>query len=212
MPKKGQENRSAKFIIHDINCKKNIYQIFSKINEMSIKNIEDSLNTVNNISGKIDENEDNIASNLEKINNVKKTYLKNVYNILLYNQKTQIGFREDIFYEKIFDIDNKKDDFIELDYKMVLEYSIFKYRIFVKITIELLDENNNSLYIKSNLSNKYSFYENNVFIIGNIFYNFENNVKKLKLIIKFNKIENYIIKLWYVPTNNYRLVIKNYST
>ena len=81
----------------------------------------------------------------------------------------------------------------------------------MKITIELLDENNNS-YIKSNLSNKYSFYENNVFIIGNIFYNFEDNVKKLKLIMKFNKIENYITKLWYVPTNNHRLVIKNYST
>ena len=84
--KKGQENRSAKFIIHDINSNKIYIKYLQKINEMSIENIEDSLNTVNNISGKIDENKENTASNLEKINNIKRTYLKNVYNVLLYNQ------------------------------------------------------------------------------------------------------------------------------
>ena len=81
----------------------------------------------------------------------------------------------------------------------------------MKIIIELLDENNYSLYIKSNLNNEYTFYENKVFIIENIFYNFVNNIKKLKFIIKFNKIENYVIKLWYILMDNYRLVIKNYG-
>ena len=81
----------------------------------------------------------------------------------------------------------------------------------MRIIIELLDENNNSLHVKSNLNNEYSFYENKVFIIENIFYNFVNNIKKLKFIIKFNKIENYVIKLWYIPMSNYRLVIKNYG-
>ena len=215
MPKSGQENRSAKFNIHDINNYKIYVKYYQKTDEMSIKNIQDSLNTVNNFSSdleRIDENKDNIASNLEKINNIKKTYLKNVYNILLYNQKTQIDFREDIFYEKIFDIDSKKDDFIEIDFKILLEYSIFKYRNFVRIIIELSDENNNSSYLKSSLSNEYSFYENKVFIIGNISYNSVNNIKKLKFIIKFNKIENYVIELWYIHMDNYRLILKHYST
>ena len=81
----------------------------------------------------------------------------------------------------------------------------------MKTIIELLDENNNSLYLKSNLNNEYSFYESKVFINENIFYNFVNDIKKLKFIIKFNKIENYVIKLWYIPMSNYRLVIKNYG-
>ena len=37
---------------------------------MSIKNIEDTLNTVNNISANLEENKENIASTLEKINNI----------------------------------------------------------------------------------------------------------------------------------------------
>ena len=37
---------------------------------MSIKNIKDSLNTVNDISGKIGENKENMASNLEKLSNI----------------------------------------------------------------------------------------------------------------------------------------------
>ena len=56
MPKIGQENRSAKFIIQDINSNKIYIKYYQKTDEMNIKNIEDSLNTVNNFSEKIDEN------------------------------------------------------------------------------------------------------------------------------------------------------------
>ena len=81
MPKIGQENRSAKFDIHNINSNKIYVKYYQKTDEMSIKNIQDSLNTVNNISSdleKIDENKDNIASNLEKINNIKKISQKRI--------------------------------------------------------------------------------------------------------------------------------------
>ena len=73
MPKLTQQYRSAKFIIHDINSNKIYIEYYQKTDEMSIKNIQDSLNTVNNISAdlkKIDENKDNIASNLEKIDDL----------------------------------------------------------------------------------------------------------------------------------------------
>ena len=70
MPK-NQQNRSAKFIIYDINSNKIYLKYYQKTDEMSIKNIEDSLNTVNNISAdleKIDEKKNNISTNLININ------------------------------------------------------------------------------------------------------------------------------------------------
>ena len=73
MPKTGQENRSAKFIIQDVNSNKIYVKYYQKTDEMSIKNIQDSLDTVNNISSnleQIDENKDNIASNVEKIDDI----------------------------------------------------------------------------------------------------------------------------------------------
>ena len=53
-PKESQQNRSAKFIIQDINSNKIYIKYFQKTDEMSIKNIQDSLNTVNSITSKID--------------------------------------------------------------------------------------------------------------------------------------------------------------
>ena len=64
---------------------------------MSIKNIKDSLNTVNNTSAnleKIDENKENIASNLEKIddlsskldNSIKLKNIKICYFIMKKNR------------------------------------------------------------------------------------------------------------------------------
>ena len=78
---------------------------------MSIKNIQDSLNTVNNISSnleQIDENKDNIASNVEKIDDLSSKLddsikLKNIKNILFYDEKEQIAFRK-LFFNKIFEL------------------------------------------------------------------------------------------------------------
>ena len=101
---------------------------YKKINLISINNnLGDLENTIltnkNNISTNlinIRGNEDNIAYNLSEINNIKnnisKSYLKNIYNILFYDDKTQINFKG-IFYEKIFNIDAKQNDFIEINLK-----------------------------------------------------------------------------------------------
>ena len=73
MPKKGKEDKSANFIIQDINSYNIYIKYYQKADEMSIKNIKDSLNTLNNISAnleKIEENKENIASNLEKIDDL----------------------------------------------------------------------------------------------------------------------------------------------
>ena len=98
---------------------------YKKINLISVNNnLGDLENTILSNSSKIDinkndistnlininANEDNIAYNLEEINYIKnnksKSYLKDNYNILFYDSKTQVDFRN-LFYEKVFAIDFK---------------------------------------------------------------------------------------------------------
>ena len=112
MPKKGKEDKSAKFIIQDVNSNKIYIKYCQKIDEMSIKNIKDSLNTVNNISAnleKIDENKENIASNLEKIDDLSSELDNTIKlkNTLLYNEKEQVDFKN-IFFDKTYELNIKK--------------------------------------------------------------------------------------------------------
>ena len=101
---------------------------YKKINLISVNNnLGDLENTILSNSSKIDENENNISTNLINIrgnesnmaynlseinyikNNILKFYLRNIYNILFHDKKTQIDFRN-LFYEKVFDVNaNKKD-------------------------------------------------------------------------------------------------------
>ena len=95
MPKSDQENRSARFIIQDINSNKIYVKYYQKTDEMSVKNIQDSLNSVNSITSRVD--------NLEK-----SLYLKNLLNILYHENDIQIGH---MFFEKTYTINAKKSDF-----------------------------------------------------------------------------------------------------
>ena len=163
---------------------------------------------------KINSNKDNISYNLSEINNIKnnssKSYLKNIYNILFYDKKTQVSFR-DYFFEKVFDVNADINNFIEMSFKISLQYENISERAYVKTLYELFDENDNSLYIKSVNNNDYSYYSNKIFIDENIFYNFTKNVKKIKFAIKFQMILSRVIKIWYIKNDNYRLTIKNYG-
>ena len=116
----------------------------------------------------INSNKDNIAYNLNEINYLKnnnsKSYLKNVYNILFYNNNEQISFKDEIFYEKIFDINGNIDDFIEIKFKIELEYRNINDKNYVKNIYDILDENNNRLYIKTISNDEYSYFSNKVII------------------------------------------------
>ena len=122
-------------------------------------NIPDLENSIlwnkNNISTNlinIRDNEDNIAYNLSEIdyikNNICKSYLKNIYNIFFYDKKTQIDFRN-LFYEKVFDVNANENDFIEIIFKIDLEYEDISERSYAKTIYEIFDKNDNSLHIKS---------------------------------------------------------------
>ena len=170
------------------------------------KNNEDIEKNKNNISSnllEISTNKGNISSNLNEINNIKKNkstqYLKNVYNILFYDSKKQISFKDEIFYEKVFDVDANINDFVEIKFKIDLEYRLINDRNYVKNIYEILDENDNSLYIKSASNSEYSYFSNRVIIDEEIFYTFTKNIKKIKFVIKFQKISSSsIIYLYYI--------------
>ena len=117
-------------------------------------------------------NEDNIAYNLNQINyienNISKPYLKNIHNISFYESKTQIDFRG-IFFEKVFDVNANKNDFIEMSFKIDLEYESISERNYVKTICELFDEDNNSLYVKSVSNNEYLYFSNRVIVDESFF-------------------------------------------
>ena len=93
-----------------------------------------------------------------------------------------------------------------------MEYRDISERNYVKNIYEILDENNNSLYIKSVTNDDYTYFSNRVIIDENICYNFISNVKKIKFIIKFKKLlSSRVIYLYYIKNDNYRLTIKNYG-
>ena len=148
-----------------------------RINTESISTNLGKINTnKNDISTnliKINSNEDDMLYNLNEINYIKnnnsKSYLKNVYNILFYNNNEQINFKDEIFYEKIFDTNASINDFIEMKFKIALEYRNINDRNYVKNIYEILDENDNSLYIKSASNSEYSYFSNRVVIDEEIF-------------------------------------------
>ena len=155
--------------------------------DISLKIDKNENDISTNLMG-INTNEDNIAYNLEEINSIKnnisKSYLKNIYNILFYDKKTQIDFRN-LFYEKVFDVNSKQNDFIEMDFKISLEYENISQRVYVKTIYENLDENDNSLYIKFASNNKYAYFSNRLFIYENIFIILLRMLKKYNLLLNF---------------------------
>ena len=196
---------------------------YKKINLISVNNnLGDLESTIltnkNNISTNlinIRGNKNNISNNSSEIdyikNNISNPHLKNIYNISFYDEKTQVNFRN-LFYEKIFNIDAKQNDFIEINLKILLEYENINEKIDVNTVYEIFDENNNSLYISTINNNDYQYFSNKVSIKENIFYNFTKNVKNIKFRIKFVMTTARVIKIWYINNNNYRFILKHYST
>ena len=194
-PKPTQENRSAIFTIKDINSNKIYVKYFQKTNEMSIKNIEDSLNTVNSITSKID----NLGKNI---------YLKNLYNILYHDSDKRISH---FFYDKTFLLNAKRNDFIEVYFKLQLEYDDISNAKNVTTNLIFFNiSNGQTLYSKSYSNNKYLTNTNNIILINDsINYNFDIDINKVKIAITFSTTTN--LNITYKSINNHRLIVKHYT-
>ena len=149
--------------------------------------------------------------NLISVNNNLTQYLKNIYNIKYYDYKKEINFNES-FFNKTFNSNFKKNDFVEIDLKMKLEYENIDDSKIIKTEIKLYNDINEEIFI-SNYINKDSIsYSNFVFLNKNILYNFIEDTKFLKIIIKFEFLQiKSIKKIHYIPTNNDRLYLKHYG-
>ena len=196
-PKETQQNRSANFTIQDINSNKIYVKYFQKTDEMSIKDIQDSLDTVNNIS-----------NDLEKINDSIK--LKNIKNILFYDERDQINFKG-IFFNKTFELNIKKNDFIEIDLRMLLDYENINEAHIVITEFKLYNDNDERIYTATYNNGDSISYKNFVFINEHIFYNFDKDTKNLKIVIEFRMTRVEVIKIWYEPKNLDRFIIKHYG-
>ena len=201
--------RGLKNFLNDTKYKLQLTSMTLKIdeNKNNITRIKNDISRINNISS-------DISNNSNEINHIKsnitKSYLKNIYNILLYNEEKQINSRE-IFYEKIFVIDSKQDDFIEINVKMLLEYEDISQKKFVRTIYEILDENNNSLYFSQINNNDYQYFSNKLSINENIFYNFNNDIEKIEFRISFVKTAIQNITISYINDNNHRFILKHYG-
>ena len=148
-PKETQQNRSAKFFIRDINSNKIYVKYFQKTEEMSIKDIKDALDNTKNINSEqvntntsdIASNTSDISNNLSEIKSLKNfIYLKNIYftdfdstdelirkELLRFDNDTTTILRPlySIIYYKEFEYNLLKDDFIEVECKLIINHSIY---------------------------------------------------------------------------------------
>ena len=196
-PKETQQNRSAKFVIQDINSNKIYIKYFQKTEEMSIKDIQDSLDTVNSITTRVD--------NLEK-----SLYLKNLYNILYHDNDIKVSH---IFYDKTFLLNARQNDFIEVYFKIQLEYDDISNAKDVATNLIFFNmENGQELYSKSYSNNKYLTNTNNIILINDsINYNFDIDIDKFKIAITFSFATSNL-NIIYKSINNHRLIVKHYSS
>ena len=125
--------------LFDYNTIRFVYndEINSFLMNINEDNITANENAISSNSDKIGANESAISSNLEKINNISKNYFKNIYNILIHDEKTQVDFRE-ISFEKIFEVNAKQNDFIEIDLNMLLEYENITEKIMLILFMKFL--------------------------------------------------------------------------
>ena len=195
MPKPTHQNRSAKFIIKDINSIEIYVKYFQKTDEMSKEDIQDSLNNVNNITSRIDKIEKNL-------------YLKNLLNILYHENDLKIS---DIFFEKTYTINAKKNDFLEIYFKMLLKYDNISNAKYVDTNFIFYDDNNKELHSVSYDNNDYIGITNiDVLLNNTIYYDFDSDTNNLKIVISFSMTRSNL-NIIYKSINTNRLMIKHYG-
>ena len=163
---------------------------------MSIKDIRDSLNNGNNITSRIDKIEKNI-------------YLKNLYNILYHDNDIKVSH---IFFDKTFLLNAKRNDFIEVYFKLLLKYDDISNAKYVSTNFILYDmSNGQELYSISYRNSDYIGIININILLNNSFYfNFDNDVNKLKIAITLSWTRTGL-NITYSSINSNRLIIKHYG-
>ena len=95
---------------------------------------------------------------------------------------------------------------------MLLEYENNNKSHIVIAAFKLINDNNKEIYVNTYHNRDDILYKNFVFLNKSIFYNFEKDRKKIRILIYFRVTEfNAVVKAWYIPVNSNRLIIKHYG-
>ena len=117
---------------------------------------------------------------------------------------------EHIFFDKIYTIDAKRNDFIEVYFKLLIKYEDASNSKHITTNFILYD-GDVELNSYSYDNNDYIGNSNTDILLNNAFYyNFNKDVNKLKIAITFTKRRSYV-KMTYSSINNNRLIIKHYG-
>ena len=109
-------------------------------------------------------------------------------------------------------MDIKKNDFIEVNLKILLEYENIDDSHIIKAEIRFYNDNNEQIFIKEYNNGNYISYLNFVFLNEKILYNFEKDTKILNIIIEFQIFElKEIKKIYYISKNSDRIFIRHYG-
>ena len=182
-PKVTQQNRSARFTIQDINSNKIYIKYFQKTEEMSIKDIQDSLD------------------------NASKLFLKNLYNDIYHDNDVSIT---NIFFEKLYTINAKRNDFIEIYFKLLIKYDDVSDARHITTNFILYDGDVELISYSYDNSDYISNSNTDILLNNAFYYNFDKDVNRLKIIISFTKRRSYV-KISYSSINNNRLIVKHYG-
>ena len=195
-PKESQQNRSAKFSIQDINSNKIYIKYFQKTEELSIKDIKNSLDNVNDITDRVDK----IAKNL---------YLKNLFNDIYHDNDVIIT---NIFFDKKYKLHAKRNNFIEVHFKMLIEYDDTENAKHITTNFILYNMDNGQELISYSYDNSDYIGNSNINILLNnaFYYNFDENINDIKIAITFTKRQSYV-DIKYKSINNNRLILKHYG-
>ena len=176
---------------------------------------------------KINSNEDDILTNLNEINylkkNISKSYLKNLYTFIPFYdhddydpdaEKNRIPVNR-LFFTKTFKMNIKKNDFIELNLRMFLEYEKLDDAHIVDTLIKFFDDDERIYFIKYRNGN-FLAYGKYVFLNNNIIYHFEKDTENLKKEIRFeynSKVFSLgVKKIWHVSRNTTdQWILKHYG-
>ena len=85
-----------------------------------------------------------------------------------------------MFYEKVFDVNANKNDFIGTNLRMLLDYENINESHLVFTAFKLINDDDDDLYIATYHNKDKISYKNFVFISETIFYNFIKDTKKIK--------------------------------
>ena len=186
---------------------------YSKIEfktDINENNIKSNLGLINTNKSDIVSNLGLISTNTSKIDNLEKNlYLKNLFNELYHEVDIKVSH---IFYDETFLINAKRNDFLEVYFKMLLKYDDISNAKYVDTNFILYDmSNGQELFIKSYDNEDYIGVTNAEIILNNAFhFNFDNDVTKLKISITFSWTRSNL-NITYKSINSNRLIIKHYG-